>query len=125
MPAPGVPAHICQCLLCLPAQLLRTLSRICIAGGQVAGSAIGDLIRHRHLVDGSKGVYHIQHAIAGAGSQIKNLATAILVYITHSRHMALCKIHHMDIVTDTGAIGSIIIVAEDRKLFPSAYCHLG
>ena len=43
-------------------------------------------------------------------------------------YMAFGKVHHMDIVPDTGAVGGGIIIAEDRKLFQftnSHLCHVG
>ena len=43
LPAPGIPAHIQQGLFGLPAQLLSGLAGLCVAGGQVAGTAVNDL----------------------------------------------------------------------------------
>ena len=44
LPIPGVPAHICKALFCLPAEDLSALSGICIAGGNVAGATVYDLV---------------------------------------------------------------------------------
>ena len=44
LPVPRVPAHIGKALFCLPAEDLRALSGICIAGGNVAGATVYDLI---------------------------------------------------------------------------------
>ena len=39
--------------------------------------------------------------------------------------MAFGKIHHMDVVSHTGSVRSIIIVAEHTQFFQLAYSYLG
>ena len=44
LPVPRVPAHIGKALFGLPAEDLSALSGICIAGGNVAGATVYDLV---------------------------------------------------------------------------------
>ena len=68
---------------------------------------------------------HFQHAVTGAGAQIEHLTAGVGAGVGHRRHMALGQIHHMDIIPDTGAIGGIVIVAENAEFLPAAHSHLG
>ena len=77
------------------------------------------------MVHFHEGVHHIQHAVAHAGAQIEHIAAGVLRDVLHRRHMTLGKIHHMDVVPDTGAVRGVVVVAEYGQLFPAAHCHLG
>ena len=70
LPVPGIPAHIRQGLFRLPQQLFLALAGVGIAGGDIAGAALGHLIGNGHTVDFLKGMHHFQHAIALAGGDI-------------------------------------------------------
>ena len=72
LPAPGVPAHVHQILFGLPAQLLSGLGGVCVAGSQVAGAAVHDLVGQLQVVGFLKGLDHIQHGVAGAGAQVED-----------------------------------------------------
>ena len=56
LPVPGVPAHIGEGLFRLPAQDRGTLGGVGVAGGDVAGAAVHDLVGHGHAVGGLKGL---------------------------------------------------------------------
>ena len=125
LPVPGIPAHVGQGLLCLPAQDLCALGGVCIAGCDVAGAAVGDDIGHIHVVHFHEGVHHIQHAVARAGAQVEDLASLMLGDVFHGSHMALGQVHHMDIVSHAGAVVGIVVIAVDAELLPAADGYLG
>ena len=112
LPAPGIPAHIHQGLLCLPAQLFCGLGRIGIAGCQIAGAAVNDLVWQIQAIGLVEGLHHIQHAVADAGAQVEYVTAQVLHRVFHCCHMALCQIHHVDLVSDTGAIGGVVVIAK-------------
>lgn len=64
LPVPGVKAHIGQGFLGFPAKRRSALVRRSIAGSDVAGTAVNDLIRRRNTVDRLKGIDHIQNTAA-------------------------------------------------------------
>ena len=39
--------------------------------------------------------------------------------------MAVCQVNNMDVVTDTGAVRGIIIIAKYAEAYQLADCHLG
>ena len=121
---PGIPAHIRQRVLCLPAQQRCALFGIGIAGSDITGAAVRNDIGNCHTVDLDKGIDHIQHRVAGTGAQIKHLAAVMCSSIGHGCHMALAQIHHMDVVPDTGAVVGVVIVAVNAEELPSAYGDL-
>ncbi len=109
-------------------KLCLGLAAICIAGRDVARTALDDLIRNRMSHCLLKCFDHIQHGIAGTGTQIINpqpaVGFSILAKQFHSSHMAHRQVYHMDIVTHTGAVGGGIVAAKHTQLFQLADCHL-
>ena len=105
-------------------ELLCALGGVCVAGSQVAGAACLNLIRNRHVVSLFKGVHHVQHAVAGAGTQVKDLGALIGHHIVDGCHVTTSQIHHVDVVADAGAIGRGIVVAEHAQLLAAADGHL-
>ena len=67
---------------------------------------------------------NIQNAVADSGSKIINLHTGIFLQLLYRLHMALGQIHHVDIIADARAVGSIIIIAEHIDLRQLSNCHL-
>mmetsp|Transcript_9775 Transcript_9775/g.32716 ORF Transcript_9775/g.32716 Transcript_9775/m.32716 type:complete len:230 (-) Transcript_9775:1168-1857(-) len=45
--------------------------------------------------------------------------------LVHSSNMSLGKIHHMDVVADSGAVGSVVVVSKHSQLLELADCNLG
>ena len=62
-----------------------------------------------------KGLDHVQHGVAGAGTQVEDLAAQILGGILDCSHMALGQVHHMDVVPDAGAVVLFVALAPANK----------
>ncbi len=59
-----------------------------------------------------------------SGSQIVNPDSFFFFEFLQRLHMASCQIHHMDVITHTGSIQSIIVIAEYADAFQLSNGHL-
>ena len=125
LPVPGVTAHIHEGLFGLPAQNLCTLGRIGIAGGDVTGTAVNDLVGQLQTVGLVEGLDHIQHGIANAGAQIEHFTALVFVNILNGCNMALSQVHHMDVIPHTGAVMGVIVIAVYTQELTAAHSNLG
>src|SRR5699024_5923589 len=124
LPSPGNTSHIHQVLLCLPAQTSSALGRICIAGSQLAGASLHDLIRNLHAVGLFKCLDHIQHAVTNTGAQVEHFAAQVFHRVLHRGNVTLGQVYHMDVVPDAGAVVGVIVIAKDAEFLPAAHSHL-
>ena len=74
LPIPGIPAHVVLIVGGFPTQNLPALGRVCVAGGQVTGTAGSDLVGNWDAVGGFKGLYHVQHGVAVPVPRLKKLS---------------------------------------------------
>ena len=70
---PAITAHIVDAAAGLPAKLTLGLGSVCVALGNVAGTAGGDLIVHLPAAGLLEGMNHVQHGVALAGAQVVGL----------------------------------------------------
>ena len=79
LPVPGIPAHVFQIEFCLPAEEFGALVGAGIDGGQVSGTAGRDLIGNGDAVDTLKGLDHVEHAVAGAGAEVEDVFSPVIL----------------------------------------------
>ena len=53
---------------------------------------------------------------ADAVAQIKDVALAAVHQIIHRQNMRLCQIRHMDVVSNTGAVLGVVVIAKNRNV---------
>ena len=70
-------------------------------------------------------MHNVQHAVADAGAQVDDLAARMIGSIGTGLNVSLGKIHHVDIVTDAGTVGGVVIVAVHGQLLQLTGGHLG
>ena len=68
---------------------------------------------------------HIQHTVAHSGSQVIDADALFVLQLLHCLYMALCQVHHMDVIPDPGTVRRVIIIAEYIQMVQFAHCHLG
>ena len=73
--------------------------------------------------DATERVDHIQHTVTMAGAQINGQQAGPVSQYAQGGDMAQRQIHHVNIVTDTGAIGRRVIIAEDGHAVALAQRH--
>ena len=125
LPAICVAAHIRQLVLSLPAQDLLCLGGIGVAGGDVTGTAVYDLVGNGSARGRLKGIDDIQHRVAVARADVEILHLGHGAGSLQSAEVSLGQIHHVDVVADTRAVGGIVVVAEDVEEGTAARSHLG
>ena len=92
------------------------LGRVGIAGGDIARAAGSNAIGNLNAVGLFESLDHVQHTVAHAGAQIDDLAAVMICQIVHRSHVTLGQIHHMDVIPHAGAVGGVVIVAENAEL---------
>ena len=115
---------------CLSSQNSSSLSRIGKTEDNITRSSSDYFIRNMFLSNSLYHNNHLKYACSLPRSYIKYIKhSSIYHFITSSfyrlkgRYMRLCKIHNMNIISDTGSIRSRIIITKDfyiRK-FTSSY----
>ena len=125
LPVPGVRTHIFDIILGFPAQFSLSLGSVGIAGCNIAGTAGFDHIGDLHACSGFKILHNIKNTVAFTGTQVIDAEAGIVLDLLQRLYMAFGKIHHMDIVSHTGSVRSIIIVAEHPQFLQLAHSHLG
>jgi len=68
---------------------------------------------------------HIQHAVAHTGSQVIDADALFILQLLHCLYMALCQVHHMDVIPDPGTVRRVIIIAKYIQVVQFSHCHLG
>ena len=71
-------------------------------------------------VDLLEGLHHIEDGVALARSEVEDLRARVGHEIVDGGGVALRKIHHMDVVPNTGTVGGEVVVAEDDQLLADA-----
>ena len=88
----------------------------CNQSGRIPRAALTHLFRNGFTGDHARGFNHLPHAEALPISQVVN-AIALLKRLQRE-HVCFGQIQHMNIVTNAGAIGCVVVVAEDRNVIP-------
>ncbi|GJC78324.1 hypothetical protein ColLi_01162 [Colletotrichum liriopes] len=134
-PAPEVLARLLQRLLRLPAELLvgqrgvgREIQHITLASGNnLVGEVAAD--------DVAKGLDHLEHGAAAAGTQVPGLdAGLVLAEVVERGQMTLGQVHDVNVVADSGAVSRGVVwsfpsirahtVAENEQLLAVTGCDL-
>ena len=79
LPVPAVAAHVCDGLLCFPAEHGFCLGGVGIDGRQIACAARANNVGDGDVVDLGEGVDHLQDTHAAAGAEIEDLAAGVLL----------------------------------------------
>ena len=67
----------------------------------------------------------IKNTVADTGSQIIDPDTALLFgQLVQCLYMAVCQVYHVNVITDTGSVRSVIVIAEYAQAYQLANCHL-
>ena len=59
------------------------------------------------------------------GTEIDRLNAVMSAGVFERRHMARGEVAHVDIIADAGAVGRVVIIAEDHELLAPPHRHLG
>lgn len=125
LPPPSIPTHVLQTELGAPPQQLCSQRRIGKATGHVAGAPRVDLVGHFDLVDPLKGVDQLQHADALPGAQVDGEALARCCKVVERSQVPLGQVHHVNVVSNPGAVGCGVVDAEHVQAVSQAGRHLG
>ena len=97
----------------LPVKFAGGLGGIGVAGGDVAGAARQDAVGDMDAGAALEGVYHVEDRVAFAGAEVVDGQTALLFDGGEGGYMPAGEVHHMDVVAHAGAVGRVVVVAED------------
>ena len=125
LPVPAVADHLFDAVLGFPAQLAFGFGGVAVAGGDVAGTAGLDAVGHLDTVHLDEGVDHVEDAVAVACAEVVDVEAAAALDGLEGADVAAGEIDDVDIVAHAGAVGGVIIVAEDAQLGTFAHGDLG
>ncbi|MGF6781862.1 hypothetical protein P3T21_007102 [Paraburkholderia sp. GAS334] len=123
LPAPVVSAHLLDAKLRAPSQQPVGRGRVSKTLRNVARPARDDLIGHRLPRRLLKRAHHVEHAVSLTRTEIHNEARIVLNQRIQRRKMPTRKIDHMNVIAHAGAIGRVVITAEDAQLLQLANCN--
>ena len=70
------------------------------------------------------GAHHVEHAVALAGAEVDGQRALGIEQVPQRRHVALGQVADVDVVAHAGAVGGVVVVAEDLQLRAPAHGHL-
>ena len=111
-----------------PAHFFVREGRIRPNGDDVAGAAGGDAVVDLHAVHFLERLDQFHHGEGGAGADVEDLAVLLHLSLEHpgdGEDMGLGEVHDVDEVTQAGAVGGGIVVAEDGQALTLADGGLG
>jgi hypothetical protein len=115
LPAPGVAAHVGEGVSGLPAEDVFRLGGVGVDGGEVARAARADHVGDGHAVDLGEGLDHVEHAVADAGAEVEDLAARVVIGVVDGGEVAVGQVADVDVVAHAGAVGRVVVVAEDGQ----------
>ncbi len=124
LPAIGIPAHLIQTVLCVPAQHFTRQRRIGIAGIDIAGTARLNPVRHVPSGSGFKRLDNVQNGVTHTGADVVRLHPGDGTGTVQRHEMRPRQIYHVDIVADTGAVMGLVIIPVDVQIRALALRHL-
>lgn len=99
--------------------------RIGVHRGNVSRSARRNNVRHKDVVCLLEGFNQLKHGDTLSGAQIVHLDTHMfLLQFGQRRHMAISKVHNVNIVADASPVRRTVVVAENHQCVFFAHCHL-
>ena len=96
-----------------------------VGRGDVAGAPGRDLVGDVPADGGAERPDHLEHAGAPPGAEVPHVAPAHLGEPVERGQVAPGEVDDVDVVADAGAVGGVVVVAEDLQLLPAADGHLG
>ncbi len=85
LPPPSVGAHVGEAAFSPPAEKGSCLAGIGVTGCDVAGPTRRNFVRHPLAAGLLEGPHHLQHAVAGPGSEIDREAFCLVLLIVRAR----------------------------------------
>lgn len=115
LPGPAVSADVFKASLGAPAQALSGIARPTVRDRVGDGTAAGGL----------HGLHHLQDGLSLAAAQVEgDHLCRFRQQAVQGGAVAIREIHHVDVVTHTGAIGGGPVAAEHLELFSASVSHL-
>ena len=109
----------------LPAELFFCFGSVRVAGGDIAGAAVSDYVRDFNAGCFFEVLYDIEDAVAFAGAQVVDVEAGFVFDFLKGLYVSPGQVYYVDIISDAGSVGGVVVVAEYVKLFQLAYGNLG
>jgi hypothetical protein len=65
-----------------------------------------------------RAAYHLDHRVAGAVAEVQELRGAALLEVLQGEEVSLPEVVDVDVVSDRGSVGRVVVVAEHRDVRP-------
>ena len=117
LPSPGVFTHLLQASLSYPVKLIFRLCSVAVAGSDIACTAGLDLVGDLFAACLAECFHHIKYGVAVSCSQVIYGNAGLLFQLLYCADMSDGKVDHVDVVTYSGSVRCIIIIAEDAQAF--------
>src|SRR5699024_10205694 len=125
LPTRGVGACLGHGVLCLPPQVAGGGGRVGVAGGDVTGAALDDLEGDGDPGGFLEGAHTFQDGGAPPGTEVVHAAPVRVGQVGDCGQVAAGQVHHVQVVTDPGAVGGVVVVAEHFEVWTVPRGHLG
>src|SRR5699024_9926272 len=125
LPTPGVGACLGHGVLCLPSQVVGGGGRVGVAGGDVTGAALDDLEGDGDPGGLLEGAHTFQDGGSPPGTEVVHAAPVRVGQVGDCGQVAAGQVHHVQVVTDPGAVGGVVVVAEHFEAWTVPRGHLG
>src|SRR5690606_8597319 len=122
LPAPGVAHHGVEVASGFPLKFRGCLGGIRIALGDVAGTAIDDIVRDLPAARFFKCMDDLKHRISRACSEIVDAESRARRQSLESADVPQGEIGYVNVITNTSAVGSRIIATEHIKALAPSHC---
>ena len=120
LPVPGIAAHLLDAELGSPVKLFRSLRRITVTGADIPCAARLDHIRNGMAAGLAESIHHLKHGISMSGSKVENRHTFLVLQLADRIDMASGKIDYMDVVTHSGSVRCVVVIAKDTQFLQLA-----
>ena len=128
LPLPSAGKDILERRVCLPTKNLIGLVYVAPNLLNIAGTTAHDLIVELNTGSTLETVDEFKHAGSLACTDIVNLDVLVGLVLHDARHgtdVSLSEVYDIDVVADTTAVGSIVVIAEDAQFLADTDSCLG
>mmetsp|Transcript_36885 Transcript_36885/g.62758 ORF Transcript_36885/g.62758 Transcript_36885/m.62758 type:complete len:202 (-) Transcript_36885:163-768(-) len=126
LPPPRILTHFRGTQLRFPSQQILCLLWIGIQFRYIPRPSFDDFVRYRSSCRLPHSLDQFQYRDSVPGTEIDRLATytGIGVEFVEGGDVSFGEVDDVDVITDTGAVGGVVIVSEDGELLASSYADL-
>ena len=107
-----------------PAEQALRQRRVGVAGGDVAGAARRDAVRHLAPAGALEGAHHLEHAVPRPVPRLTVSERGAAEQVAQRGDVAFGEVDDVDVVAHAGAVGRVVVVAEhlQHRRLPTATC---